>query len=626
MMATPPDARPAALKSNAPTLELSYLVRVFRLIASASGGWLLAWGVVLVVQGFLPVGLVVLTKPLVDGLQSAVGQGATWERVQPVLLIALAIGGIMLASEVLKVALEWIGVVQAELVQDHISDLVHAKSASVDLAFYETPDFYDHLYRARGDASNRPLALLESTGSLLQNGITLVAMAAVLMRYGAWLPPALLVSTLPAFYAVLRASRRYHGWWNATTADRRRTHYFAHLLTEGWYAGETRLYGLADRYRAAFLDLRRHLRAGRLALLRDQNLARIGAEVIALAVSAGTIAWLVWRAFQGRASLGDIALFYQAFQRGQGLMRALLTNAGQIYTNGLFLVNLFEFLDLEPRVKDPPNPVPAPASVKQGIRFRDVTFRYPGTDRVALRDFSLTIPAGRTVAIVGANGAGKTTLLKLLCRFYDPQSGQIDIDGTDLRSFSLVELRKLITVMFQQPVGYQETVRRNIALGTPDGEGDLAAMELAARSAGAHEMIASLPKGYETLLGKWFADGTELSAGEWQRVVMARAYFRRSQLLILDEPTSMMDSWSEADWFERFRSLAQGRTAVIITHRFTIAMRADVIHVMEHGQVVESGSHRELLARGGLYARSWKAQVESASPDFDAAAPPPGGP
>jgi ATP-binding cassette subfamily B protein len=626
MMATPPDARPAALKSNAPTLELSYLVRVFRLIASASGGWLLAWGVVLVVQGFLPVGLVVLTKPLVDGLQSAVGQGATWERIQPVLLIALAIGGIMLASEVLKVALEWIGVVQAELVQDHISDLVHAKSASVDLAFYETPDFYDHLYRARGDASNRPLALLESTGSLLQNGITLVAMAAVLMRYGAWLPPALLVSTLPAFYAVLRASRRYHGWWNATTADRRRTHYFAHLLTEGWYAGETRLYGLADRYRAAFLDLRRHLRAGRLALLRDQNLARIGAEVIALAVSAGTIAWLVWRAFQGRASLGDIALFYQAFQRGQGLMRALLTNAGQIYTNGLFLVNLFEFLDLEPRVKDPPNPVPAPASVKQGIRFRDVTFRYPGTDRVALRDFSLTIPAGRTVAIVGANGAGKTTLLKLLCRFYDPQSGQIDIDGTDLRSFSLVELRKLITVMFQQPVGYQETVRRNIALGTPDGEGDLAAMELAARSAGAHEMIASLPKGYETLLGKWFADGTELSAGEWQRVVMARAYFRRSQLLILDEPTSMMDSWSEADWFERFRSLAQGRTAVIITHRFTIAMRADVIHVMEHGQVVESGSHRELLARGGLYARSWKAQVESASPDFDAAAPPPGGP
>jgi ATP-binding cassette subfamily B protein len=438
-------------------------------------------------------------------------------------------------------------------------------------------------------------------------------MAAVLMRYGAWLPPALLVSTLPAFYVVVRASRQYHVWWNATTADRRRTHYFAHLLTEGWYAAEIRLYGLADRYREAYLDLRRKLRTRRLALLRDQSLAKVGAEVIALAVTAGTIFWMVWRAFQGQATLGDIALFYQAFQRGQGLMRALLTNVGQIYTNGLFLVNLFEFLDLEARVQDPPKPVPTPITLQQGIHFRDVTFRYPGTDRVALRDFSVTIPAGRTVAIVGANGAGKTTLLKLLCRFYDPESGQIDIDGNDLRTLSLGELRKRITVMFQQPVGYQDTVRRNIALSTPEGEDDLAAIEAAAQSAGAHELITSLPKGYDTLLGKWFAEGTELSAGEWQRVVMARAYLRRSQLLILDEPTSLMDSWSEVDWFERFQTLAHGRTAVIITHRFTIAMRADVIHVMEQGRLVESGSHGELLALGGLYAESWKAQVESAS-------------
>ena len=623
-MASLPDGQSQPLRTAAPALEFAYLLRVFRLIASASGGWMLVWGVLLAVQGILPVGLVVLSKPLVDRMQAAVGGGASWERVQPVLLIALAIGGIMLMSEALKIALEWIGVVQSELVQDRISDLVHAKSASVDLAFYETPEFYDHLYRARGDASNRPLALLESSGALLQNGITLVAMAAVLMRYGAWLPPVLLVSTIPAFYVVVRASRRYHGWWNATTADRRRTHYYGHLLTEGWYAGEIRLYGLADRYRKAYLDLRRQLRTKRLTLLRDQSLAKVGAEVIALAMSAGTIVWMVWRAFQGRATLGDIALFYQAFQRGQGLMRALLTNVGQIYTNGLFLVNLFEFLDLEPKVLEPSDPVPAPARLQEGINFRDVTFRYPGTDRVALQNFSLAIPAGRTVAIVGANGAGKTTLLKLLCRFYDPESGHIDIDGSDIRSFSLGQLRKMMTVMFQQPVGYQDTVRRNIALEAVEGEDDLAAIEAAARSAGAHELIAALPKGYDTVLGKWFADGTELSAGEWQRVVMARAYLRRSPLFILDEPTSFMDSWSEAEWFQRFDALAHGRTAVIITHRFTIAMRADIIHVMEHGRVVESGSHRDLLARGGLYARSWKAQVESASPDFHAPVPAPG--
>src|SRR5207245_6514538 len=222
---------------------------------------------------------------------------------------------------------------------------------------------------------------------------------------------------------------------------------------------------LACYFRDAYRALRRRLRTERLRLLKDQSLARLGAEGVALLVSAGTIAWMVARAFMGRATLGDIALFYQAFQRGQGLMRALLTNVGQIYTNGLFLVNLFEFLDLETRIVDPPNPLPAPATLKEGIRFRNVTFRYPGTDRVALRDFSVTIPAGRTVAIVGANGAGKTTLLELLCRFYDPESGHIEIDGVDLRNLSLTELRRMITLMFQFTVPYQDTARHNIARG-----------------------------------------------------------------------------------------------------------------------------------------------------------------
>ncbi|OLE41521.1 MAG: multidrug ABC transporter ATP-binding protein, partial [Cyanobacteria bacterium 13_1_40CM_2_61_4] len=479
--------------------------------------------------------------------------------------------------------------------------------------FYETPDFYDHLYRARGDASNRPLALLESSGSLVQNSITLVAMAAVLMPYGTWLPLALLLSTLPAFYVVVRTSRRYHDWWKNTTPERRRSQYLGVILTDAWHAGEVRLFGLATYFRNAYRALRRRLRSERLSLLGDQSLARVAAEVVALLVSGATIAWMVWRSFLGHATLGDIALFYQAFQRGQGLMRALLTNVGQIYTNGLFLVNLFEFLDLETRVVDPPNPIPAPSSLKHGIRFHDVTFRYPGTDRVALRNFNVTIPAGRTVAIVGANGAGKTTLLKLLCRFYDAESGHIDIDGIDVRDVSLSQLRRMITVMFQLPVPYQGTARQNIAMGNLEAERDLSRIEAAARDAGAHAVIASLPKGYDTLLGKWFAEGTELSAGEWQRVAMARAYLRQSEIIILDEPTSFMDSWAEAEWFERFRALARGRTAIIITHRLTIAMRADVIHVMKSGQIVESGNHQGLLARRGLYAQSWTAQVESAA-------------
>lgn len=594
-------------------IKLSHLARVFGMIRAAAGRLTVIWAVLLVIQGMLPVALVYLTKPLVDRVQAALGRGLVWDSLQPFALTAVAIGGVLILRELLKVAGEWVSAAQAELVQDHLSDLLHAKATTVDFAFYETADYYDRMYRARSDATNRPLGLLENFGSLVQNGITVVAMAAVLFRYGRWLPPVLLVSTLPAFYVLLRASRRSHSWWETTTGERRRTQYFDVVLTDSHYAGEIRLFGLAAHFRGVYLDARRKLRAARLALLKDQSIARIGAEGIALLVSAAAMAWVVRRALLGLATLGDIALFYQALQTAQGLMRAVLSNLGQIYNNGLFLTSLFEFLDLESRVVDPVNPVPVPARLQQGIRFRDVTFRYPGTDRVALEKFNLTVPAGRTVAIVGANGAGKTTLVKLLCRLFDPDSGCVELDGIDLRLLCVDDLRKMITIMFQQAVNYQDTARQNIGMADAVFGQSAARVESAARSAGAHNILSALPKGYDTMLGKWFPEGTELSGGEWQRVAMARAYLRKSEIVILDEPTSMMDSWAEAEWFEKFRDLARDRTAVIITHRLTIAMRADVIHVMDGGKIVESGSHEDLLAREGLYWKSWTAQMGAAS-------------
>src|SRR5581483_5773221 len=249
----------------------------------------------------------------------------------------------------------------------------------------------------------------------------------------------------------------------------------------------------------------------------------------------------------------------------------------------------------------------------EGICFQHVAFRYPGSERRVLQDFNLTIPAGQIVAIVGANGAGKSTLLKLLCRFYDPEAGLITLDGSDIRDVSLQHLRRMMTVLFQWPVPYQATAAQNIAFGDLAAAREMAELEMAARSAGAHEVITGLPRGYDTLLGKWFANGVELSIGEWQRLALARAFFRRAPILILDEPTSALDSWAEADWFDRFRALANGRTAIIITHRFTIARRADMIHVMDAGRIVESGNYEELLARGGLYAQSWTAQGQGQS-------------
>jgi ATP-binding cassette subfamily B protein len=320
----------------------------------------------------------------------------------------------------------------------------------------------------------------------------------------------------------------------------------------------------------------------------------------------------------GTFTLGGIAMFYQAFQRGQGLIRSLLGNLGQIYTNSLFLGSLFEFLQLKSKVVEPAQPVPMPVVLERGISFRNVTFRYPKSGRTVLKDFNLTIPAGKIVAIVGANGAGKSTLSKLLCRFYDPDDGSVELDGIDLRNLGLAELRKRISLMFQIPVPYQTTARENISLGSLQDSPDMESIRNAARHAGADEVIDRLPQNYETLLGKWFAEGTELSAGEWQRIAMARAFLRKGQIIILDEPTSMMDSWSEADWFDRLRALATGRTTVIITHRLTIAMRADLIYVMMRGQIRESGTHEELLARGGDYARSWYVQTHS---EADAVSP-----
>jgi ATP-binding cassette, subfamily B, bacterial len=592
---------------------LPHLTRAFRLLWNAAKLWTAAWVGLLLIQGLLPVAVVYLTRLLVDALATALGRGVSFANIQPVLVYAGLMAVVLLLTELVQVCAEWIRTTQSELVQDHISALVQDKSVSVDLAFYEMPEFHDHLYRARADASSRPLALLESTGNVLQNSVTLLAMAAVLVRYGLLIPISLFLSTLPAFYVVLRSSLQQHQWWKQTTTDRRRAQYFDLILTDGLFAPEVRLFRLKSHFQLAFRAIRKRLRIERLNLLKRQFLSRLGAGIWALTISGFTLILIVRRALLGLVTLGDIALFYQAFQRGQGLIQSLLGNLGQIYTNSLFLANLFEFLDLESTVVEPVKAVPIPPTLQSGIVFRNVSFRYPGSDRVVMKNFNLTVPAGKIVAIVGSNGAGKTTLLKLLCRFYDPTEGSVEIDGIDLREVSLAELRSRITIMFQVPVYYQTTVRQNIELGSLAYNPEMQSVQTAARLAGADELIARLPKGYDTLLGKWFTDGTELSAGEWQRLATARAFLRKAEIIILDEPTSMMDSWTEADWFERLRSLAAGRTAVIITHRLTIAMRAHLIYVMMNGSIVESGSHKELLERGGRYAYSWHTQTQSES-------------
>lgn len=571
---------------------------VLRLVWEATGYWMWAWGALLLAQGLLPVATVHLTRRVVNELVRA-----NKENWQPLLLAAAGLGAVMLLAEAMRSAMAWVRTVQSELFWDHIQDKVHEKSVSLDLAFYESPEFHDRLHRVSDAAGTRPLALLENLGGLLQSVLSLTAMAAVLLQYGIWLPLLLAVSALPALTAVLYYSQRQYEWRRHVTPDQRRMWYFNSLLTNREAASELRLFGLGGLFRSLYAGPRRRLREENLRLTRNERLAELVAGVVALLASGLAFVAMAWRTLRGLATLGDLALFVQAFLQGQQFVRTLLGNAGQIYQNTLFLGDVFEFLALEPKLAAPAVPKPVTA-LRREIRFQGVTFRYPGADAPALQDFNLVIPAGQIVAIVGRNGSGKSTLVKLLCRFYDPAEGQVEWDGADLREFAPEELRRQISAMFQEPVRYHATVAENISFAVADA----VRIEAAAAAGGADAIARRL--GYGRLLGREFDGGMELSVGEWQRLALARAFAREAPLVVLDEATSAMDSWAEAEWLRRLRAVAAGKTVVIISHRFTTAMQADMIHVMDAGRIVESGRHEELVRRGGLYAQSWNAQAE----------------
>ncbi|HEY4423007.1 MAG TPA: ABC transporter ATP-binding protein [Pyrinomonadaceae bacterium] len=581
--------------------QLPYLPRALKLVWAVARPWTTTWIALLIVQGLLPAATVYLTKLVVDGVVVALRNGSS----RLVLLPLILLGGVLLLMEVVRNAINWVRTVQAELLQDHITSLIHEKSVAVDLAFYELSDYYDHLHRARTEARYRPVALLGNLGALLQNSITLVAMGAILIPLGPWLALALLLSTLPAFYVVVHYALAEYQWRLRTTTDDRRAWYYDLVMTTAEAAAEIRLFGLGKHFQSLHKTLRARLRSERLHLTRRQGFAELAASLIALVIMGAALGLMVLKASQGLVTLGELALIYAAFNQGQGLMRTLLENAGQLYGNSLFLGNLFEFLSLPSNSGDGT----AGPTVLRGITFNNVSFSYPDATNNALDNFCMTIPTGKIVAIVGPNGAGKSTLLKLLCRFYDPYSGTIDIDGKDLKEFPIDDLRRLITVLFQQPFHYNSTVRDNILYG--DLNATDTEIKAALRAAGAEEIVSRLPEKEETLLGRWFAGGTELSVGEWQRIALARAFLRQAPIIILDEPTSALDPWAEADWLERFRQLAFGRTSIIITHRFTTAMHADMIHVMDRGRIVESGTHKQLLEQNGSYAQSWSRQMSS---------------
>ncbi len=570
------------------------------LVWRAAGWWTVTWGLLLVAQGLIPAALALLLRTLVNRLLAS----PAWSAVLPP---ALGIAGLWVVAQLLSSALAWIRTVQSEYVQDEVHRLIHEQALRVDLAFFDDPDSYDRLYRAQVDAISQPVALLESLGSLVQSGLGVLVLAGILFAYAWWLPVLLVLTAVPGLLLVARHILNEHRWRLEHTFEQRRARYLDWLMTDLSTAAEIRLFGLGHFHRQAFQSLRDLLRTGKLRLAGQDAATEIAGGLLAWAGSLLGLGWVLSQTLAGRIKLGDLLLCFQAFQQSQTLLRSLLEGAGRIYRSLLFIENLFDFLRIQPAILSGPVADPAP-SVSQTLRFEAVRFTYPGGFHRALDDFSLEVPAGKIVALVGHNGAGKSTLIKLLCRFYDPDAGRVLLDGVDLRQFDLDSLRRRIAVLIQEPVHYCATAGDNIAYGDIGGLGDAPRLQQAASGAGALDPIARLPEGFHSLLGKWFG-GAELSGGEWQRIALARAFFRQASLIVLDEPTSAMDSWAEQDWLGRFRALTQGKTALMITHRFTTAMHADIIHVMDQGRIVESGAHAQLVALDGAYARSWRAQM-----------------
>ncbi|HEY9297479.1 MAG TPA: ABC transporter ATP-binding protein, partial [Phormidium sp.] len=360
----------------------------------------------------------------------------------------------------------WVRTVQGELTQDYITSLIHTQAISLDLAFFESPDYYDLLHRAHIEARNHPILLLETLGELARISITLLSMLIVLFSFGSWFPLGLFASAIPSLYAVFKLNRKENAWRLRNTSAQRYADYYNTLLTERESAAELRLFTLGSHFKTAYQNIRKRLRRERAQLMRDRAIAQFLASVISMFVVGICLSCIILQMAQGKLSLGDLALLFQALWMSQGLLQVLLRNINKIYQNILFLKDLFEFLTLKPQVIDCPLPIPTPSTLQKGIVFEQVIFCYPGSQRLALDQFNLTIPAGQIVAIVGENGAGKSTLVKLLCRLYEPEFGRITLDGIDIRDISLNELHRLITVLFQFPVRYHDTAANNIALSS----------------------------------------------------------------------------------------------------------------------------------------------------------------
>ncbi len=525
------------------------------------------------------------------------------------------LGALLLAEFALAVLSDVLGRVVSlvdSLLSERVTNLSSVRlmehAATLDLEDFEDAEFQDRLERARRQTSGR-LTLMGQLFSQAQDMVTVASFGAGLVVYAPWLIVLLLVALLPAFLGEAHFNAQTYTLDFGRTPERRELDYVRQTAASVETAKEVKIFGLngflIDQYKrlaAAFYDANRALAVRRAAWG-------------GVFTTVGTIgyyaayAYIAWRTLEGEFSIGDLTFLSGSFLRLRTLLEGLLTGFSSTAGQALYLNDLFSFFETRPEILSPADPIPFPHPIRDGFVFEDVGFIYPGAERWAVRHLSFTLRAGEVVALVGENGAGKTTLVKLLTRLYDPDEGRILLDGRDLRDYSLEELRGSMGVIFQDFVRYNFTAGENIAVGRIEARGDSERIARAAGRSQADQVIERLPGGYGQRIGKRFKNGVELSGGEWQKVAIARAYMREAEVLILDEPTAALDARAEFEVFQRFKELSQGKTAVLISHRFSSVRMADRIFVLADGKVAAAGTHEELVAQPGLYAELFELQA-----------------
>ncbi|MBP0017162.1 MAG: ABC transporter ATP-binding protein [Cyanobacteria bacterium SBLK] len=590
--------------------RLFHIWRTLLLVWECARILILASIVLILLQGILPLLSLHYTKQIIDGVSLIINSpelGGNFNQIRPIVIFCgLAIVGTILCRSLANI----VNKIQSLVFTDYIQSKIQSQSVAIALEAYDRSEYYNMLKRACQEAPYRPTQIVNNLVQFSQKAISFFSMAGLLFFFHWSAPFILFLTALPSLATQLVQAEKIYDCQRQLTEVERKSQYINSIVTEDKYAREVRLFNLGSFLLDRYQEIRDKLRQQYIRLNLRTSAKNILSQLISNAIVFGFYIFIVYRTVQGFITLGDLVIYYQALQRGSGALQGMFVSFSKLYEHNLFIHNLFEFLDFKLTIAETENPQKFPQPIQQGIVFNGVCFRYPSSQQETLTDISLSIKPGEKIALVGENGSGKTTLVKLLGRLYDIDRGSITIDGIDLREFPVTALRREISIVFQDYARYHLTVKENIWLGNIDSPLDSDKIIAAARDAGVDELISQLPQGYETILGKRFDGGEELSVGQWQKVALARSFLRDSQLLILDEPNSALDPKAEERVFQQFHQLLEDKAAILISHRLSSVKMADRIYVMEKGRIAESGTHEELMQLGGIYFSLFETQAQ----------------